>query len=104
MKRIYILFTSTRRYDIIIKNIKRIVIREMTDIILLIVGCSLALLFFIWLIFGRKISSKAATLLIDTGLLALCIAAIACSLRLRQEKYESISDAAITQANTQKNK
>ena len=76
----------------------------MTEIILLIVGCSLALLFFIWLIFGRKISSKTATLLIDTGLLALCVAAIACSLRLRQEKYESAEDKTITQSITQKNK
>lgn len=76
----------------------------MTEIILLIVGCSLALLFFIWLIFGRKISSKTATLLIDTALLALCVAAIACSLRLRQEKYENISEAAITPSITQNNK
>jgi len=76
----------------------------MTEIILLMIGCSLALLFFIWLIFGRKISSKTAILLVDTGLLALCIAAIACSLRLRQEKYENTEDHTITQSITQKNK
>lgn len=76
----------------------------MTEIILLIVGCSLALLFFIWLIFGRKISSKTVTLLIDTVLLALCIAAIACSLRLRQEKYADTEDKTVTQSITQENK
>lgn len=65
----------------------------MTEIILLILGCSLALLFFIWFIFGRKLSSKTATLLTDIGLLALCIAVIACGLLLRQEKYELAQDA-----------
>lgn len=72
----------------------------MTEIILLILGCSLALLFFIWLIFRAKITSKSAALLIDTGLLALCAATIICGLLLRQEKYANTSDGTILQTNT----
>ncbi|MDE7313265.1 MAG: hypothetical protein K2N87_16865 [Eubacterium sp.] len=60
----------------------------MTEISLLVIGCLLALLFFIWLAFGKKAASKAATLVIDTVLLALCVAAILCGLLLRQEKYQ----------------
>lgn len=60
----------------------------MTEISLLVIGCLLALLFFIWLAFGKKATSKAATLVIDTVLLALCVAAILCGLLLRQEKYQ----------------
>lgn len=59
----------------------------MTENMLLAIGCLLALLFFIWLAFGKK-ASKSATLVIDTVLLALCIAAILCGLLLRQEKYQ----------------
>lgn len=61
----------------------------MTEISLLVLGCLLALLFFIWLAFGKKAVSKAATLVMDTVLLALCVAAILCGLLLRQEKYQS---------------
>lgn len=76
----------------------------MTEIILLIMGCSLVLLFFVWLVFGRRISSKAATLLIDTGLLALCIAVIICGFMLRQEKYNTTGDGTNTETSTQVNK
>lgn len=61
----------------------------MTEIILLLIGCLLALLFFIWLVFGRRTSSKTVMLLMDTALLALGVAAVLCGLRLRQEKYEA---------------
>ena len=73
----------------------------MTEIILLIMGCSLALLFFIWLIFGRKITSKTAALLMDIGLVALCAATIVCGLPLRQKKYENADAETIKQTNTE---
>ncbi len=62
----------------------------MTEISLLVIGYLLALLFFIWLAFGKKATSKTATLVIDTVLLALCVAAVLCGLLLRQEKYQSM--------------
>lgn len=73
----------------------------MTEIILLIMGCSLALLFFIWLILGRKITSKTAALLMDIGLVALCAATIVCGLLLRQKKYENADAETIKQTNTE---
>lgn len=62
----------------------------MTEVVLLILSCSLAIFLFIWLAFGRKVTSKAATLLMDICLIALCIAALICGLALRKEKYDSI--------------
>ncbi len=69
----------------------------MTEIILLIMGCSLALLFFIWLVFGRKITSKTVVLLMDISLVALCAATIVCGLLLRQEKYKESGTQPFTQ-------
>lgn len=80
---------------------KKDVIRQMTEIILLIMGCSLALLFFIWLVFGSRITSKTVTLLMDIGLVALCAATIVCGLLLRQEKYQDAGAGIITQINPQ---
>ena len=80
---------------------KKDVIRQMTEIILLIMGCSLALLFFIWLVFGKKITSKTATLLMDIGLVALCAATIVCGLLLRQEKYQDAGAGIVTPMNQQ---
>lgn len=74
----------------------------MTEVIMLILSCSLALFLFIWLAFGRKVTSKAATLFMDICLLALCIAALICGLTLRQEKYESLQKEN-TRENTQEN-
>lgn len=69
----------------------------MTEIILLIMGCSLALLFFIWLVFGRRIASKTVVLLMDISLVALCAATIVCGLLLRQEKYKESGTQPFTQ-------
>lgn len=69
----------------------------MTEVIMLILSCSLALFLFIWLAFGRKITSKAATLFMDICLIALCIAALICGLTLRREKYESTQNESVPQ-------
>ncbi len=67
----------------------------MTEVIMLILSCSLAIFLFIWLAFGRKVTSKAAMLFMDICLIALCIAALLCGLALRREKYESIQEKGI---------
>lgn len=64
----------------------------MVKLLFVILGILLAIIYFIWVLYGKHLKNKTLMLTLDVFMIVLCIVIFVMGLRLRDDMYDALAE------------